>query len=111
MSITIIMFLAFGVGFAIATAISQMKPSNATKLIPTSEVFDKIVIKAPKNLPEDFVTKRKKGLKMLRIFYTEDGQTFYEKSELKEFIAQCLEEETNYKAKTNTFHSVKERIK
>lgn len=95
MSTTVIMFLAFSAGLTMATIISQIKRSIPTKLIPTDEVFNEMIIKTPKSLPEDFVTKRKEGLKKLHIFYTEDGQTFYEKSELKEFITWCLEEETN----------------
>ena len=99
MSTTIIAIIAFLAGLAAATAISMIAIDDLTtiptKLIPTDEAFNKIIIKAPKSLPDDFITKRKEGLKKLHIFYTEDGQTFYEKSELKEFIAWYLEEETN----------------
>lgn len=95
MNTTIIILLAFTAGLIVATIILNIKPSNATKLIPADEVFNEMIIKASKSLPEDFVTKRKEGLKKLHVFYTNDGQIFYKKSELEEFIAWCLEEEMN----------------
>lgn len=92
MSTTLIAILAFGVGLAVATAILKMSSSIPTMLVPTDEVFDKVIIKALKNLPEDVIAKREEELKKLHTFCTKDGRTFYEKAEVKEFIAWCLEE-------------------
>lgn len=95
MSTALIAILAFGAGLAVATTILKMNPSNTTMLVPTDEVFDKVIIKALKILPEDVIAKREEELKKLHTFCTKDGRTFYEKSEVKEFIAWCLEEDGN----------------